>query len=348
MTDPEVENLLRETFQAREAQAPPLSPVRPKRRRAPYVAAGVATLAVLGGAIAAANALRSPPPSMPTVDIPVADGAAPAGGWRWESSLGMQIQVPDSWTVNEYSCGHMTENPTVVRGQAVQLMCAPAVPPGKEVAFLTTAAARDSQLKLTSAPTTVDGLPAVRAVGRLNDGRYAGSVTVADKDVAVTVFTKSEELTARILDSVRLVDVDHLGCAAATTVSPADLKPVPGRPAVPPASPNLVICLYGDGPRLQSSTKVTGAAAEEILAAVRAAKEGQNPDPPASQCVSGPAKAPDLVLLPAGGVPLTVVFSPCTGRGVTDGQHWSQLSSALLGKLMEPVRSGYALSAPLD
>jgi hypothetical protein len=282
------------------------------------------------------------------VDIPAAAAGAPASGWRWESALGAEIQVPDSWTVNEFGCGRMTANPTVVRGQGAQTACAPAVPAGKEVAFLSTAAAPDEQLKLTSAPTTVDGVPAVRAAGRLNDGRYAGSVIVADKDVAVSVYTKSEDLTARILDSLRLVDVDHLGCSAATTISPADLEPLQGRPAVPPASPNLVICLYGDGPRLQSSTKVTGTAADEILAAVRSAKEGQNPDPPASQCISGPATSPDLVLLPDGGVPLAVVFSPCTGRGVTDGQHWSQLSSALLAQLMGPVHAGYGLSAPLD
>jgi hypothetical protein len=347
MTDPEVEDLLRETFREREAHARPLSRVRPKPRRPAYVAAGVATLAVLAGAIVAANALRSPPP--PTVDIPAAAASdSPSDGWRWESSLGAEIQVPENWTVNEYGCGSMTANPTVVRGVGAQTACAPAVPAGKEVALLTTAATPDEQLKLTSAPTAVDGVPAVRAVGRLNDGRYAGSIVVASKDVGVVVFTKSEGVTARILDSFRLVDVDHLGCSAATTISPADLKPASGPPAVPPASPDLVICLYGDGPRLQSSTKVTGAAAGEILAAVRAAEEGQNPDPPASQCISGPAESPDLVLLPEGGVPLTVVFSPCIGRGVTDGQHWSHLSSALLAKLMGPLHAGYGLSAPLD
>ena len=261
--------------------------------------------------------------------------------------------MPDTWTVNEWGCGSMTDAPTVVRGQGAERMCLPAEPVGKEVAFLTGAAqaAESAQagekLKLSSSPTTVDGVPAERAVGRLNDGRYAGSVTVASRDVAVIVRTKSESLTARILDSLRLVDVDHLGCTTTAGGPPIALQPVRGKPAVPAHPSKLIICLYLGVPRLQSSTQTSGELMTGLAASIQSAKEGRNPDAPASQCLPEPPRAPDLVLF-ADGVPLSVVFSPCVGRGITDGQRWAHVSKSMVAELMEPTHAGYGLSADLD
>jgi hypothetical protein len=280
---------------------------------------------------------------------PGSSAAAPEAGWRWESALGVEIQVPDTWTVNEWGCGTMTPNPTVVRGLGAERACRPAEPLTKEIAFITTAdntGIGTYDVAQPLGPTPSDGTLVERSIGRLNDGRYSGAVRIAARDVAVVVRTRSEDLTTRILDSVREVDTDHLGCAA-TTSWPAHLpKLVAGKPALPDHPARLAICAYLGQPRLQSSTAVTGDTAAAIAAAVNAAKEGPNADAAASECLAEPAMAPDLVLL-ADGVKLSVVFGPCIGRGITDGAHWSKLDSDLVAKLMAPTRSGYAMSAPL-
>jgi hypothetical protein len=345
VTDPEVEELLRETFQSREAQAPPLSLVRPKPRRTPWIAAGVGTLAVLAGAIVGANAMRSPAPV--TLNAPSASPTTrnPAPGWRWESSLGVEIQVPDSWTVNEFGC-NMTDRPTVVRGDYTQFACAKPEPATKEVALIGTGTITESP---NARVVVIDGVAALRHEWRYTDGRFAGTVTIAARDVGLSVRTTSADLTNRILDSVRLVDVDHLGCVTTlTTSAPSALTPMPGRPVLPPAPSRLAICFYAGEKRLQSSIEVAGTDAETIFAGIRSAKEGPNPDPPKTQCSSGPAAEPDVVILPDGGVPLTVVFSPCTGRGVTDGRHWAHVNTELVGDMMVHTHTGWGYLAPLE
>jgi hypothetical protein len=358
VTDPEVENLLRETFADRPvpAAAIELSPaVRRKsarRRRLTWGAAGVGTLAVLAGAIFTAGALRSPAPV--TLDQPATpDFTEPATpGWRWESSSGAEIQVPVTWTVNEWGCGRMTGNPTVVRGQGGQDMCLPAEPADKEVALLFALGPVDDlqapqKEPLASSQVELDGVAAIRTEGTLSDGRYAGSIVVSSRAVAVTVRTRHEGVTKHILDSFRLVDVDHLGCAATTVWPKSFPKAEAGRPLLPEHQARLVLCLYLGSPRLQSSTELTGDTAAGIAAAIAAAKEGRNPDAPASQCLPEPPIAPDLVLL-ADGTSVSVIFSPCVGRGITDGRHWSQITKATVAKLMAPTHAGYGMSGDLD
>jgi hypothetical protein len=359
VSDPEVENLLRETFADRPvpAAAVELSPaVRRKsarRQRLTWGAAGVATLAVLAGAIFAAGALHSPAPVTLDQSAPP-DFTGPATpGWRWESSSGAEIEVPETWTVNEWGCSQMTANPTVVRGQGGQGRCLSDEPAGKEVALLlsTVWTVDDPQAPqeepLASSQVEIDGVAAIRTEGTLSDGRYAGSIEVPSRAVAVTVRTRHADVTKHILDSFRLVDVDHLGCAATTGWPKSLPKAEAGRPLLPEHPVKLVLCLYLGSPRLQSSTELTGDTAAGIAAAIAAAKEGRNPDALASQCLHEPPIAPDLVLL-ADGTSVSVVFSPCVGRGITDGRHWSQITKATVATLMAPTYAGYGMSGDLD
>lgn len=358
MTDPDVEDLLRETFQAREAQAPRLSRVRPTPRRTPWIAAGAGTLAVLAGAIVAANAVRGPAPT--TLDQPspsAVSASVLAPGWRWESSIGAQIQVPETWAVNDYGC-LMSGKPTVDRGMRSEPACFTPESTTKEVAFITSAANADGALtpqfdpinspsvavRLPLHPVTVSGVAAERGEGRLDDGRYTGLVKVPQANVAVVVRTLDQAVTTRILDSLQLVDVDYAGCPL-TAPSVTDVKTVPGRPAVPSTAPKLALCNYYTQPQLQSSAQVTGADADELLATLLALKEGPNSTVP---CTWDPPATPDLVIRPDGGVPLMVLASGCGVRGITDGEHWLRLDEALLRKIAQSLHEGYSFIPPLD
>jgi hypothetical protein len=358
VTDPEVENLLRETFADRPvpAAAVELSPaVRRKsarRRRLTWGAAGVGTLAVLVGAIFTAGALRGPAPV--TLDPPAATRAVDRSvtpGWRLESSNGAEIEVPQAWTVNEWGCNQMTPNPTVVRGQGGQFMCLSDEPATKEVAMLSALAPADGPQvtdpsPLPSKQIEVDGVAAIRTEGTLSDGRYAGSIAVPSRSVLVMVRTKHEDVTKHILDSFRLVDVDHLGCAS-TARWPRTLPPAePGKPLLPEHPAKVSLCLYLGEQRLQSSTELTGDTAAAIAAAVGEAEEGRNPDPAPSVCLPQPRVAPDMILI-ADGVTISVAFSGCTDRGVTDGRHWSMVSMALVRTLMMPTHAGWGISGDI-
>ena len=193
----------------------------------------------------------------------------------------------------------------------------------------------------------IDGVAAIRSEGTLADGRYAGSVVVATREVAVVVRTRHEDVTKHILDSVRLVDVDHLGCASTVQWPKTTPKAKAGKPVLAEHPAKLVLCLYLGSTRLQSSTEVTGDSAVGIATAIGAAEEGKTPDAPASQCLPEPPAAPDVVLL-ADGTSVSVVFSPCVGRGITDGQHWSQITKATIATLMAPTHAGYGMSGDLN
>lgn len=353
MTDPEVEDLLRDTFRARETQAPPLSRVRPKPRRprpATWIGAGIATLAVLGGAIYAAGTLRGPNPSIVDANPPgsLADDAS---GWRWESSLGAEIQVPDSWTVNQNGCGTMSDKPTVVRGEGVARECLPIEPPTKTVAILSTPDGLDSRLPTHSRPlwtVTVDGVPGRRAEDRLDDGRFVGQIVFPDRQVAVAVRTPDADLGRRILDSVRLVAVDHLGCETHPSAALALPGANPGALTLPAQTRRIVLCNYAATATLQSSAVLTDSGAQAVVDALRTAQPGGNPDPLQAECLAVPQQQPDLVLRPDSGPPLSVAFSGCTRRGATDGEHTVRVSDPLIAMLMKPLYSGWSTSAPLQ
>ena len=344
MTDPEIEDLLRETIQAREAQAFPISRVRPKPRRprrAAWIGAGAATLAVLGGAIFAAGALRGPAPSA-LEERPLAPGGL-WPGWKWQSSNGAEIQVPDAWPVVESLCGPSTPGRTVVSGMVMPaILCAEQ--PGSDLAMFIENSPSDEpgtapRRDLVTRAVTVHGVPAVRQEWRWEDGRYAGSLRVESRRVGVDVRTTDQATTAHILDSFRLVDVDHLGCATARPSWPADLPPG-GALALPQHAARLVVCDYSGTERLRISQEVSGAAVDPLLDALRAAEPGANGAPPAARCMAEPLPV-DVVLQPAGSGPIGVYFTGCLNRGITDGIHSARITTALLGKIMTGRSTAY-------
>ncbi|WP_405100352.1 hypothetical protein [Micromonospora sp. NBC_01412] len=369
----DVETLVRDAFRSREHETEDAQPglvgaVRARvarRRRARVVAAGAGVLAVLTAAGGTASVLTDRPPA---VDVSAQDRAATAD-WRWESSLGAEIRVPAGWTVNNFGC-LMTGEPSVVRGQHAQFACWTTEPVDKEIAVIgERPVGQPGGDGLAGREVTVDGVRAVRAEGRLPDGRYAGTVTVSAREVAVTVRTRDEATTRRILDSLRLVATDHAGCAArrpavdaapAVTGGPSGPVAQPAKTAVkapflPPDPASIGICSYGSSfpsrlDRLQASARLTGSDAAALAAGLNAARPGGNPDVTGSSCPRPePVDYDALLLVRHGGAEtrVRVTWSGCAGRGLDNGASRAELTMSLLASIMGPVHTGYQLSRDL-
>jgi len=321
------EDLVRDVFASREhlvdgSQVGLADAVRQRvarRRRVGWVAAGGLTLVTALGVTAAALTVARPDGTASLQAPPAAATNGPA--WRWESSLGAEIEVPAHWAVNDYGC-NMTDQPTVVRGLTGGRACLTPEPSTKELAIL------------QSGPP--ESTP--------HDGRYAGWRASPSGDVYLIVRTLDRDRTQRILDSFRLVDPDRLGCP---THRPAvrPQQPDLGGGFVQPDAASIAVCSYyvsSDG-RLQASAEVTGDDVGPIVAGMNAAPRHRNP--PTDACIETRTPAPDLVLLVRGPrdqlTRVWVTFSYCTGRGLDNGTGQAYLTDVVLHQLMRPLKTTY-------
>ncbi|MFG2058271.1 hypothetical protein ACGFI9_30045 [Micromonospora sp. NPDC048930] len=375
----DVEDLLRDAFHGHESEIEDgqqglvgavRARVARRRRRSRRVAVGATATAVLVTVGLVPVLTRDRPPSATQVaERRAAEDRAATANWRWESALGAEIRVPDAWGVNDYGC-HMTGQPSAVRaGGGPQPRCLTPEAPTKELAFLSDRTVDQPGAVLSGRPLTVDGVPAVRTEGRLPDGRWAGSVTVDSRRVAVTVRTLDQETTRRILDSFRLVETDHAGCAARRpSVPPA---PPTGQPhSAPrvedssqrrptpfvPAPTSISICQYpGEtgsafADRLLGSVRLTGDGAKSLAAALNAARPGWNAGHPAASCKRPDPARYDVLLLvrgPDGETRVRVRYSGCAELGLDNGVRRAQLTMRLLAQIMRPLHTGYGVSVDL-
>ncbi|MGC9669746.1 hypothetical protein ACNTMW_24760 [Planosporangium sp. 12N6] len=312
-----------------------------------------AVLAVLATATATAAHQGNPEPPQQT---------NPPAGTRFESSLGAQIAVPASWAVNDSGCG-MTARPSVVRGKGLEPLCYSPEPPTKELAIIEESL---DPAQETDQKTMIDEVTAWRGGTRLRDGRYAAWVRIPSRRVAVDVRTRDPWVTAGILHSVHLVDIDHLGCPTRQPPRETGAAPrttsSPRRSTFVPAAPTSVsVCYYGGGDRLQASaafgTDTNGAApnasARRLAEALNAAPAGLNPDRPARDCdARADLPGDDAILLLRDGATtdgtVRLRFSSCTGGGmVNDAGQQARLTRTLVATIMAPVHAGYSVSADL-
>ncbi len=193
--------------------------------------------------------------------------------------------------------------------------------------------------------------------GRQADGRYAGTITVPGRGV-LDVRTPDQALTTRILDSLHLVDVDHLGCVNAR---PNGLRPVPvsGLTTMVPTSgagrstsatmgrtmrgPDPV----GAGSPLLTSAALTGAGAQALADALNAGIPGRNPD--SDSCADqGQARLPNAVLLvrPVSGPTVVVhlLSANCWSRGFDNGTQVVQITLPLLQQVFTALQVGMELN----
>lgn len=282
-------------------------------------------------------------------------GATPAPGWRLESSLGLQISVPAHWAVNDYGC-NMSQQPTVVRGQGAQMSCLTPETPEKQLAWL----GKDGGLPLETLPgasaraVTLDGVAGERVEGRASDGRFVGWLRLPARQQLLVVKVLDEALLRRILDSAKLVPVDHNGCPELRPIAPKD-RPARSAAALPlaPERPRSVaICYYGsNGDQLLSSALLVGDAARDVADRLNRSAPGPNPDTDPKQCLHLPAPPPaDAVLLLGdahGSTTIHVSFSGCTGRRLDNGLRQAHVSASLLKAILTPLHTGYGFNGEL-
>jgi hypothetical protein len=357
MSEHDVGHLVRKTFHAhqhliegaQERLAPAVRVRAARRRRAIRVtAAGVAAFAVLI-AVAVAPLLGGEGGFAPRRAAPASAGStgtAPAG-WRWESSLGAEIAVPGDWGVNDFGC-LQTGRSSVVRGLQATPLCLTPEPTTKELAIFGARPASTPGATLPEHDVSIDGVPASRAEGQIPDGRYAGSITVPSRHVAVTVRTRDAATTAGILDSFRLVSVDHLGCAvqrpAATEIG-ADVGEPSTGPFVPADPSSIDVCFYGDQDRLLASGQATGDEAQAVAAAMNAAKPGLLPSP-YPDCEKAGLQRLAMLTVHTGAEEKTIwaTFGPCAS-GLDDGTRQVQFIQYLAVVVIKPVYTGIELNS---
>ncbi|SCL65957.1 hypothetical protein GA0070606_4228 [Micromonospora citrea] len=376
----DVETLIRDTFRSHEAEADEggadlagavRARVARRRRRATVAGAGAAAVAVLV-AVGVVPALVGQDRARPPAGDTAAEDRAATADWRWESSLGAEIRVPAGWAVNDFGCG-MTDGPSVVRGGGLAHTCLTPEAVHKELAIISDRVGRQpDDARLPGRSVTVSGVPALRAEGRLPDGRYAGTINVPRRDVAIAVRTRDAATTRRILDSLRLVQTDHVGCP--TQRQPVVNAPLPGweppqsstasdartpprEPFVPEHPSAVSICAYGSGvggmprpERIRASTRLAGADATALAVALNAAPAGSNPAGKACPRPE-PADGYDVLLLLRsrdGERRVVASWNRCVGRGLDNGVRRAQLTEPLLAAIMRPLGVGYVLAAPLS
>jgi hypothetical protein len=345
------EDLVREAFSSREhlvagAREGLADAVRrrvTRRRRAGWLTAGGLTLATALGVTAAAMTVARPaalPPAAPT-----ATTGSTEPGWRWESSLGAEIEVPAHWAVNDFGC-NMTDKPTVVRGYTVGRACLTPEPSTKEVAILQSGPDLDVELSGSAHAITVDGVPASRMETVTYHGRYLGWIAVPSRDVYLFVKTLDPGRTERILDSFRLVDPDRLGCPThRPPVTPQ--AAVPGGAFVPPDASSIAACSYygARDDRLQASVELANEDVAPLVGQLNAAPRHRNPDRTPDTCLETRTPAPDVVLFvraPSGQVTrVWATFSYCTGRGLDNGSAQAYLTDDVIHLVMRPLHTAY-------
>ena len=296
------------------------------------------------GWIALAGACSSTTRVAVPVELPnAADRTPPVEGWRWESSRGIEVAVPGDWAINDSGC-NQTDAPSVVRGKGSSLDCLTFEPLTKQIVEIIPDEPGGSPPEGAEIEdVTIDDQPAQRAVGETPDGRAAGWLHIPGLHVLVRARVRDDEMLQRILDSVRVVDVDHNGCAAAR----ADLEPTAptAKTLLPTHSNALSVCFYGGGEVLESSALLEGDAHDAVIALLDGAKSGRNPDVPANRCSRTDEVPPaDLVLVAHAAsehAAAEVWFSGCTHRGISNGRTTVQLSIAALDAIMKPLHRGY-------
>ncbi len=376
MSDQQLEDVVRAAFRRHEHLVdgdrllPTVQARIIRRRHTVHIAAASATGVVLAASAAGVLAFgpdRAAQPTdrtTPTASNPatvgptlpaVADSTPPPvpPGWTAYSSRGAEIVVPSHWPVNNYGCG-MDARPSVVRAKGMQFMCLTPEPQTKELAILggPDVERPGAGQYLRERAIRVDGLgEAYRADGRLPDGRWAGWVRIPSHDVLLVVRTRSAATTGRILDSIRLVNTDRLGCASN--------RPAADRPAqsgvqgsfVPADPRSITICYYEThGPAvLAASTRLTGTPAKQLADALNQAKPGPNADRP-SPCEAGrPGFNAELRVTGADGQTTTVFvrFEGCTGRGLDNGTRQATVTQTIIHRTLQPLHVGYAFDGNL-
>jgi hypothetical protein len=357
----DVELLLSSTLRERASEAPQPQALADearlvahgiRRRRWLAVAASAAAVVVVVAGTAFALGRRAAPEPA---------GPAPAG-WQAVSSLGIQVAVPSSWhVVNDVTCAPY-RGPSVVRGGGFRTDCR-RLPSTTETVVTIAPAPHGSStepdglsglvgiaLGHVDERPSLGGVPAELERGRQSDGRHYVLLLVPSRDVVVYAVGPEAALLDRVVRTARLVDVDWVGCPTRPPARPSWDEPRSG-PAVDPGSPSSIsVCSYGGygGNRMAASTRLRGAAAAEVAAAIRAARPG--PVPSTMACSAVPDADLLVLVLHAAGRPDDVVrvhYAHCQGAYLVSASGVSQVTQRLLVAVFLQLHAGSGWSGSL-
>jgi hypothetical protein len=305
------------------------------RTRALAAAAAVAVVAIIAGIGFAVAADRS-------TNVAGPDHRGLPAGYRLISSLGVQIAVPDAWTINDIpTCSHNVG--TVIRGAGASAGCKFRTPGTNDYAEISTRYAYEDVFgplpTVSTSPVKIDGVSATRSTVA-SGGYHYGWIVIKSRDVAVYVRAHDNaELTA-ILGSLRLVTTDFLGCP---------VQPPSKRPAAPSdnnfidLSPrSIAVCSYvaeGTDRRLNASALMTAQASTALAAEINSEPPGADPARSRAACsyAAHPVRTDMLLIVTsANGARqrISVSLFACAGGRLDNGRSDRQLTDDLAIQIM--------------
>jgi hypothetical protein len=311
-----------------------------RRRRNRRIGAGLlAAAAVVGIAAVAAwlaggSPVKRSEPAQP-----------PPDGWRWESSRGVEVLVPDTWR-NSLTYGSY---PRCYPADSKQTR----VP---EEPYVGRAAPSGMMLPREFCPRIqdrtsfvwLDDYQAIEPVIRDHGAGWVEETRLV-AGVKVTVFTDDDGLRHTVMDSLRPVgDTDVYGCPVRHPVAEQpDIRPFGGGLATVGDVDAISVCSYTselsgeDLPPLLDSSRLTGTDAQKLVDAILAAPEGSGPKGPTSEgCRRGPGgpygyqKMLLIVHSSQRDQEVVLRFGGCDHYGTDDGQVERQLTANVLRPLV--------------
>jgi hypothetical protein len=336
----DIEELVRRTFAAREEDV--LIPHglaqtarrQAKRRRARFAILG--SVVAFAAAITVGVGVSADRPV--SADRTVAHPApAPADvDWQWMSSAGAELRVPASWVVDDGNCSTDRFSFGVARRA-----CDATVSGARPLVEI-----NGIDVPKGGQAVTIDGQSAHRGRRPLPGGRTQGFIRFDKLPITVTATLTDTAILERILDSLTLSDIDHVGCQTRV--------PSTGRPAasttsteqmIPPGATEIIACSYSRS-SIQASARLDQRQKAGLVAALNSAPAGANPD---RKCFEGPAYPITVIARYPDRPPVTVHirFWGCTGRGLDNGTRISHATRKVLGEVLGSLRAGAAYGGDL-
>jgi hypothetical protein len=337
----DIEELVRRTFAAREEDV--LIPYglaqtarrQAKRRRGRFAILG--SVVAFAAAITVGVAVNADRPVSPDETVAHPAPTPADGDWQWMSSAGAELRVPASWVVDDGKC-----SPDRFSFGVARRACDATVRGARPLVEI-----NGSEVpKQAGQSVTIDGQSAHRATMTLPGGRSQGIIRFDKLPITVSATLTDTVLLERILDSVTLSAIDHVGCQTRV--------PSAGRPAasttateqmIPPGATEIIACSYSLW-NIQASARLDQRQTAGLVAALNSAPAGPNPD---RKCLEGPAYPIAVIARYPDRPPVTVHirFWGCTGRGLDNGTRVSHATRKVLGEVLGGLRAGGAYGGDL-
>ncbi|MGH3366876.1 MAG: hypothetical protein ACRDOY_06720, partial [Nocardioidaceae bacterium] len=317
---------------------------RYRLRRRRRVAGGTAAAAIVAVPVVWGTLADEPGPA-PTRGEQSEPTRVDVSDWRWESWGGVQVHVPPDWghaDLTQWCADPGTSGPAVDRPElrSSNKLCS---------------------LSDNGRPTYTAGLlmrwsASSPRLSRVDVAPYATTRIVTLGEVTLTLVDVDSVVGDAILGSAQVIGWrDHNGCEPQQQLGGAgflaDSPNAALRGRIGPVE-LVSVCRYGlrgdwSGTRLISSRRVTGAAAADLVQALRAAPKTPVPDR-SRRCHAPEREFAVLELWPDGvrGAPfggpasLLLRYDGCRGHGLYDGTAVRRLTPEVMAPVLVPPWSG--------